>query len=86
MMDLLTAARKILRTPCADERMAEGRTLREDEDAALTVFAATAGFEQVDHPSKLQADDIAHMVKAVLEMHARGFTTELTVFATNPVD
>ena len=53
----------------------------------LTNFAATAGFSQTDdNPTKLQAEDIAHVVKSALEMHDRGFTTELTVFATNPKD
>lgn len=53
----------------------------------LTNFAANAGFSQDDdNPTKLQAEDIAHIVKAALEMHERGFTTELTVFATNPKD
>jgi 3-oxoacyl-[acyl-carrier protein] reductase len=52
----------------------------------ITNFAATAGFAQQENPSKLQGEDIAHMVKAVLEMNDRGFTTELTVFATNPQD
>ena len=53
----------------------------------LTNFAATAGFSQDDdNPTKLQPEDIAHVVKAALEMNDRGFTTELTVFATNPKD
>jgi 3-oxoacyl-[acyl-carrier protein] reductase len=52
----------------------------------ITNFAANAGFEQKDNPTKLHAGDIAHMVRAVLEMNDRGFTTELTVFATNPKD
>jgi 3-oxoacyl-[acyl-carrier protein] reductase len=53
----------------------------------LTNFAASAGFGQDDdNPTKLQSEDIAHVVKAVLEMDDRGFTTELTVFATNPKD
>jgi 3-oxoacyl-[acyl-carrier protein] reductase len=53
----------------------------------LTNFATNAGFSQDDdNPTKLQADDIAHVVKAALEMNDRGFTTELTVFATNPKD
>jgi 3-oxoacyl-[acyl-carrier protein] reductase len=52
----------------------------------ITNFAATAGFQQKDNPSKLRGEDIAHAVKAILEMEDRGFTTELTVFATNPVD
>ena len=53
----------------------------------LTNFATNAGFTQDEgNPTKLQAEDIAHMVKAVLEMNDRGFTTELTMFATNPTD
>lgn len=53
----------------------------------LTNFAASAGFSQDDdNPTKLQSEDIAHAVKTALEMHDRGFTTELTVFATNPKD
>jgi 3-oxoacyl-[acyl-carrier protein] reductase len=52
----------------------------------ITDFAHRAGFPQVDNPSKLQGEDIAHMIKAVLEMNDRGFTPELSVFATNPVD
>jgi 3-oxoacyl-[acyl-carrier protein] reductase len=53
----------------------------------LTNFATNAGFSQDDdNPTKLQAEDIAHAVKAALEMNDRGFTVELTVFATNPKD
>ena len=53
----------------------------------LTNFASSAGFTQDEgNPSKLQAEDIAHAVKAALEMDDRGFTIELTVFATNPTD
>jgi 3-oxoacyl-[acyl-carrier protein] reductase len=53
----------------------------------LTNFATNAGFTQDDdNPTKLQAEDIAHTVKAALEMNDRGFTVELTVFATNPKD
>jgi 3-oxoacyl-[acyl-carrier protein] reductase len=52
----------------------------------ITDFARKAGFPQVDHPSKLQSEDIAHVIKGVLEMNDRGFTPELSVFATNPQD
>lgn len=52
----------------------------------ITNFATTAGLPQKDNPSKLRSEDIAYMVKSVLEMEDRGFTTELTVFATNPQD
>ena len=53
----------------------------------LTDFAATAGYAQeAENPTKLHAADIAHIVKAILEMDDRGFTPELSVFATNPKD
>jgi len=52
----------------------------------ITSFGVAAGFEQKDNPSKLRPEDIAHAVKSALEMEDRGFVTELTVFATNPVD
>jgi 3-oxoacyl-[acyl-carrier protein] reductase len=51
-----------------------------------TDFAATAGLPQKDTPTKLHAEDIGHIVKAILEMDDRGFTPELSVFATNPKD
>ena len=70
----------------AELRQHNVRVMQVNPSEVITDFAASAGFEQADHPSKLQVEDIAHMVKAVLEMDDRGFTTELTVFATNPVN
>jgi 3-oxoacyl-[acyl-carrier protein] reductase len=52
----------------------------------LTNFGTAAGFTQKDNPTKLRGEDIAHMIKGALEMDDRGFTPELTVFATNPKD
>jgi 3-oxoacyl-[acyl-carrier protein] reductase len=52
----------------------------------LTNFGAAAGFTQKENPTKLRGEDIAHMIRAALEMDDRGFTPELTVFATNPKD
>lgn len=52
----------------------------------LTNFAAAAGLTQKENATKLRAEDIAYMVKAVLEMEDRGFTPELSIFATNPKD
>ena len=52
----------------------------------ITDFSATAGLSQADSPTKLHGEDIAHLVKALLEMDNRGFTPEATVFATNPKD
>ena len=52
----------------------------------LTNFGAAAGFNQKENPTKLRGEDIAHMIKGALEMDDRGFTPELTIFATNPKD
>jgi len=52
----------------------------------ITGFAATAGFEQKVNETKLRSEEIAHVIKAALEMDDRGFVPELSVFATNPVD
>ena len=52
----------------------------------LTNFGEAAGFNQKENPTKLRGEDIAHMIKGALEMDDRGFTPELTIFATNPKD
>jgi 3-oxoacyl-[acyl-carrier protein] reductase len=52
----------------------------------LTNFYQTAGLPQKENATKLRSEDIAHMVKAILEMDDRGFTPELSIFATNPKD
>ena len=52
----------------------------------LTNFASSAGLAQKKNATKLHSEEIAHIVKAVLEMDDRGFTPELSVFATNPKD
>jgi 3-oxoacyl-[acyl-carrier protein] reductase len=52
----------------------------------ITGCAAASGFQQKDNPTKLRGEEIAHVVKAVLQMDDRGFATETTVFATNPKD
>ncbi len=52
----------------------------------LTNFFATAGLPQNENATKLRGEEIAYIVKAVLEMDDRGFTPELSVFATNPKD
>jgi len=62
------------------------RVMLVNPSEVLTNFAATAGFPQKANDSKLRGEEIAHAVKAILEMDDRGFTTELSVFATNPID
>jgi 3-oxoacyl-[acyl-carrier protein] reductase len=62
------------------------RVMQVNPSEVLTDFAATAGIPQKANASKLRGEEIAHTVKAILEMDDRGFTTELSVFATNPID
>jgi 3-oxoacyl-[acyl-carrier protein] reductase len=52
----------------------------------VTSFYPTAGLPQKANASKLRPEDVAYMVMAVLEMDDRGFTPELSIFATNPQD
>jgi 3-oxoacyl-[acyl-carrier protein] reductase len=54
----------------------------------ITNFYEASGFGQQNkaNPTKLRAEEIAYVVKGVLEMDDRGFTPELSVFATNPQD
>lgn len=49
-----------------------------------TAFGSEDGTERAEQPNRLRAKDIAHTVKACLEMDDRGFIPELSVFATNP--
>ncbi len=53
----------------------------------VTEFAGRAGLPgKAAAASKLHGEDIAHIVRAILEMDDRGFTPEVSVFATNPRD
>jgi 3-oxoacyl-[acyl-carrier protein] reductase len=70
----------------AELRKFNVRVMLVNPSEVITNFGAVAGLTQKAHPSKLQPDDIAHAIRAALEMDDRGFTTELTVFATNPHD
>jgi 3-oxoacyl-[acyl-carrier protein] reductase len=50
-----------------------------------TNFGINAGFgERPFNSSKLEAQEIAHTILAMLQMRDVGFITEATVFATNP--
>jgi 3-oxoacyl-[acyl-carrier protein] reductase len=63
------------------------RVMLVNPSEVLTDFYATAGIPQdKENLTKLRAGDIAHAVRSALEMDDRGFTIELTVFATNPKD
>jgi 3-oxoacyl-[acyl-carrier protein] reductase len=71
----------------AELRQYNVRVMLVNPSEVLTDFYATAGLAQDKaNPTKLRGDDIAHAVRSALEMDDRGFTIELTVFATNPKD
>jgi 3-oxoacyl-[acyl-carrier protein] reductase len=70
----------------AELRKHNVRVMLVNPSEVLTNFAATAGHPQKVNDSKLRGEEIAFAVKAILEMDDRGFTPELSVFATNPVD
>src|SRR5580704_9942793 len=62
------------------------RVMLVNPSEVLTNFAGSAGLAQKANDSKLRGEEIAYAVKAILEMDDRGFTPELSVFATNPID
>lgn len=68
----------------AELRPHDIRVVLVNPSEVLTDFAARSGRVQEPHPRKLVADDIAHAIVSALEMDARGFIPEVTVFATNP--
>lgn len=70
----------------AELRQYNVRVFLVNPSEVITDFASSAGLPQKENPTKLHGEDIAHIVKAMLEMEERGFTPELSVFATNPKD
>jgi 3-oxoacyl-[acyl-carrier protein] reductase len=62
------------------------RVMLVNPSEVLTGFAARSGRVQKPNLTKLRAEEIAHAVKAILEMDDRGFTPELSIFATNPIE
>ncbi|MCB0719063.1 MAG: SDR family oxidoreductase [Bacteroidetes bacterium] len=61
------------------------RVMQVNPSEVRTEFAANSGRDTPPpNPTKLHAEDIAHTICGMLAMHDRGFTTEATVWATNP--
>lgn len=60
------------------------RVMQVNPSEVITNFAAMAGHDQQDNPSKLHSEDIAHMITQLLTMNDRGFVTDTTIWATNP--
>lgn len=68
----------------AELRKHEIRVMQINPSEVLTEFASSQGRTQKGSEKKLRAAEIAHAILGMLAMDDRGFTTELTVFATNP--
>ncbi len=60
------------------------RVLQINPSEVATAFANPERIEREAPPNKLRSQEIAHAIKAVLEMDDRGMIPELAVWATNP--
>ena len=61
------------------------RVMQVNPSEVVTPFFEAAGLgAKPDNPTKLHAEDIAHVIASMLALDDRGFVTEATVFATNP--
>ncbi len=72
----------------AELRKHDIRVMQVNPSEVLTDFSANAGraAARADNPTKLRAEDIAHVIAGMLELEERGFVTDTTVWATNPRD
>lgn len=70
----------------AELRKYNVRVMLINPSEVITDFFRRADLKQNVNASKLRGEEIAYTIKAVLEMDDRGFTPEVSIFATNPVD
>ena len=71
----------------AELRQHNVRVMQVNPSEVLTTFGeggSSVAPSRPDNPSKLHAQDIAHLIVSMLEMDDRGFVTESTIWATNP--
>jgi len=59
------------------------RVMQVNPSEVQTPFGGRDMTKELD-PSKLVAEDVAHLGLAMLTLHDRGFVTDATLFATNP--
>ena len=60
------------------------RVMQVNPSEVPTAFGSPSRKERDEKPNKLTSFEIAHSIKAMLEMDDRGMIPELTVWATNP--
>jgi 3-oxoacyl-[acyl-carrier protein] reductase len=68
----------------AELRKHNVRVMLINPSEVTTAFGSIERIERPEQSNRLRSEEIAHSIKAVLEMDDRGFIPELTVFATNP--
>lgn len=68
----------------AELRKYNVRVILINPSEVTTAFGNPERIERNERSNRLRSEEIAHAVKASLEMDDRGFIPELTVFATNP--
>ena len=70
----------------AELRQHNVRVFLVNPSEVVTNFYQLAGLPQKINDTKLRGEEIAHVVKTMLEMDDRGFVPEVSIFATNPKD
>lgn len=70
----------------AELRKENVRVMLVNPSEVTTAFNQSDRVEREEVDNKLRSEEIAHSIKAALEMDDRGFIPELTVWATNPWD
>jgi 3-oxoacyl-[acyl-carrier protein] reductase len=60
------------------------RVMQVNPSEVQTEFFSRMGHTRDTNPYKLYSEDIAHCIRGMREMNDRGFTTEVSVWATNP--
>jgi len=78
------AVRSMTQTWQAELRRDNIRVCLVNPSEVTTAFGNTDGVERPTVNNKLDSNDIAHTILAVLEMKNKGFIPEVTVWATNP--
>ncbi|MFC2175716.1 SDR family oxidoreductase [Bacteroidota bacterium] len=60
------------------------RVMHVNPSEVTTAFGTADGVDRPEVDNKLRAEEIAHQIVCQLQMDARGFVPEVTVWATNP--
>ena len=68
----------------AELRKHNVRVILINPSEVTTAFGNPERIERPERDNRLRSEEIAHTIKAALEMDDRGFIPELTIYATNP--